>query len=64
MSMVLTLYSNGNTVKFKIQDVHIMGDGCPLLPYHVHCKCGKKEDMHWGMEYGVWESDIFQLFDI
>ena len=41
--MVSTFYSNGNTVKFRIKDVHIMGDGCALLPYPVHCKCAKKK---------------------
>ena len=64
MNMVSIFYSYGNTVKFRIQDVHIMGDGCALFSYHVHCKCGKKKDMHWGMEYGVLVSDICKLLDI
>ena len=62
--MVSTFYFNGNTVKFRIQDVHIMVDGSALLPYHVDCKCSKKKDIHWGVEYGVWEFDICKLFDI
>ena len=58
MSMVLTFPSNGNTVKFRIKDVHIMGDGCALSPTMFIASVQRRKMCIGALEYEVWIYDI------